>query len=1229
MYDLTQHPRLPSVLAFCGFQDNGAFVATGGPSWQMLLAADGGFVAFDPDDPYRLLVTWQSGVAESRFPGVLHGALPLLGEGVQNGLWPRELSDGFLRRDQPLFVADTVFHPSQPGRVFIARRNRVYGTRLTTGDRWIPEPVGHGIEIVHRPTTANPARSHIEVADTPGARALGLIAQRATTEAREDPRVVSRLRSLAGQPFAVTNGQELQLTFASDTATTPVIRAPLTVGAGNLPAKATAGELAAYLRREIRSRLPAANTPDVDVLPVLWPLDTTLYVVSTGAGRAETIHVECSDPFTFGVIVRDYLGADAGASGPALPAVVPMDFGGDPAGIDVTGMTLSFSRGGATPVVSVNDADWPDKQHAFLADLAGILRRKLPAASYAVFTGPIAWGIRLTSTAPAANLTVSGNLVANLRLEPGATGRTVRIANRREVNLIQTGTPPADRTLRVAEAGHQTALQALTTAFVGVTDLSRVTMVELCDALRRMIDTAGTVRVRCDLDLHPRHGVNNNDPADWPFSAEGEPSEFAFGPPGSRRMWVGDTAGRLYRSRDDGETWAEVDSPFAERRGPIEAIAVRPDNPKHVVAAVYSEGARPAPAAFLFRSETDGDAWQAAANPIVDATGARVGIRALEFDPGAPPNLYAATDIGVFHSADGGDNWVAFNEGMPNVRVSDLAMEPTTRMLRAGAWGRGVYERHLGARPPKDVRLHIRSTALDDGTAQPYPGPDLSAVTATALRLDASPDLKQLRRDPRRGILLDGVEFDEEVRTTDVRTGPAFVAVQVHNRGAFTTSTARVALLWAPADGGPPPLPNEIRTPFAAVAPVAVGTRFGAWTVIADGTLPDPQSIGHNLVAPGYPRVAIVGASPAFAWQAADLAGHTRIGLLALTRCDEDRLTIATNDVLDLVRSEAKAAYRECPVVADAADALTVIRVTRGTGFRVQAPTGGLTNAANGAAPFGLAATAAAVLEARFATPEPYNLSAGDVGFRLTFAHPDVVVPFAADEPSFANIARTDAVEVGAVVNRQLVAADVPVRASSRQYAGGTNDALRLSSLRAATFTVGGTAALFGLNTGTATNQRTTPIASRGPWDLTPPGAGPRQLEIHATSSLEIRLGPQTPEFGNPAAVSAAEVRAAINRQIQQGGLSTLAAEPLVVALSVRRSSTEGVGARAVTGGFGVADLVGSRTRSRPATGRRGSARWRRTTPTGSRPARPTTSTCAWRTSAPCASTRGACGSSS
>ena len=132
MYDLTQHPRLPAVLG-CGFQDNGALIGTGGPSWQFVLSADGGFIAFDPDDPYRIIATYQSGVSDVRFPGLLRDALPLLRDGVVAGFWGRDLDDGFLSCDRAAFVAPTYFHPSQPGRVFTARRNRLYGTRVDDG----------------------------------------------------------------------------------------------------------------------------------------------------------------------------------------------------------------------------------------------------------------------------------------------------------------------------------------------------------------------------------------------------------------------------------------------------------------------------------------------------------------------------------------------------------------------------------------------------------------------------------------------------------------------------------------------------------------------------------------------------------------------------------------------------------------------------------------------------------------------------------------------------------------------------------------------------------------------------------------------------------------------------------------------------------------------------------------------------------------------------------------
>jgi hypothetical protein len=263
MYDLAQHPRLPTVLG-CGFQDNGAWIGTGGPSWQFVLSADGGFVAFDPDDPYRVLATWQKGIADCRFPGQLRDALPLLGDGVLSGFWPRKLDDGFLGCDRELFLAETAIHPSLPGRTLTARRNRLYGTRPTTGDRWQPVPLGHGVEILHEPTTTDAKSTSIEVHDTPGGMALGFPAQRTTCETNEDEHLVSRVRSLVGQPVSIANGTTLALTFSNArTGAYPKIEVPITVG-GDLPASATAAQLAKYLTTHINDELkkhPAANRP--------------------------------------------------------------------------------------------------------------------------------------------------------------------------------------------------------------------------------------------------------------------------------------------------------------------------------------------------------------------------------------------------------------------------------------------------------------------------------------------------------------------------------------------------------------------------------------------------------------------------------------------------------------------------------------------------------------------------------------------------------------------------------------------------------------------------------------------------------------------------------------------------------------------------------------------------------------------------------------------------------
>ena len=56
MYDLTQSPLLRTLYG-CGFQDNGRLADDRRAHVAAVLGADGGFTAFDPDDPYRVLAT--------------------------------------------------------------------------------------------------------------------------------------------------------------------------------------------------------------------------------------------------------------------------------------------------------------------------------------------------------------------------------------------------------------------------------------------------------------------------------------------------------------------------------------------------------------------------------------------------------------------------------------------------------------------------------------------------------------------------------------------------------------------------------------------------------------------------------------------------------------------------------------------------------------------------------------------------------------------------------------------------------------------------------------------------------------------------------------------------------------------------------------------------------------------------------------------------------------------
>jgi photosystem II stability/assembly factor-like uncharacterized protein len=79
--------------------------------------------------------------------------------------------------------------------------------------------------------------------------------------------------------------------------------------------------------------------------------------------------------------------------------------------------------------------------------------------------------------------------------------------------------------------------------------------------------------------------------------------------------------------------------------------------------------------------------WVPASNGIP-----QVPLSSMVVDPQDSNSLYAGTDIGVYHSSDGGANWTPYGTGLPRVAVFDVKISNVQRYLRIATHGRGIWE---------------------------------------------------------------------------------------------------------------------------------------------------------------------------------------------------------------------------------------------------------------------------------------------------------------------------------------------------------------------------------------------------------------------------------------------------------------------------------------------------------------------------------------------------------
>jgi photosystem II stability/assembly factor-like uncharacterized protein len=119
----------------------------------------------------------------------------------------------------------------------------------------------------------------------------------------------------------------------------------------------------------------------------------------------------------------------------------------------------------------------------------------------------------------------------------------------------------------------------------------------------------------------------------------------------------------------------------------VTRVAFDPNDPT-VIYAVMSGFGTAAQPRNVFRTTIGGTMWTDISAPV------NVPVNAIALDSATnPTTIYIGNDLGVLRSVDDGVTWTVLDDlHLPNVPVTDLAINEAAGVLRAATFGRGVFD---------------------------------------------------------------------------------------------------------------------------------------------------------------------------------------------------------------------------------------------------------------------------------------------------------------------------------------------------------------------------------------------------------------------------------------------------------------------------------------------------------------------------------------------------------
>jgi photosystem II stability/assembly factor-like uncharacterized protein len=152
-------------------------------------------------------------------------------------------------------------------------------------------------------------------------------------------------------------------------------------------------------------------------------------------------------------------------------------------------------------------------------------------------------------------------------------------------------------------------------------------------------------------------------------------------------IWAGSDDGLVHLTRSSGGNWTEVgerirDFPEGGWVSHIEAS-------HHLGGRAYvvvDDHRRGNWRSYIFKTDDYGRRWDNLAEEGIEGF-----VHTLEEDPLEPNLLFAGTEVGLFMTLNGGEDWVPWRHGIPPVPVRSIVVHPRDHDMVLGTHGRSIY----------------------------------------------------------------------------------------------------------------------------------------------------------------------------------------------------------------------------------------------------------------------------------------------------------------------------------------------------------------------------------------------------------------------------------------------------------------------------------------------------------------------------------------------------------